>query len=46
MDNKIIYTESVAEDCLELGNNLRADDVRECQAHGHDGVNALLNWFI
>ena len=46
MDNKVIYTESVAEDCLELGNNLRADDVMECQAAGFTGMKALFNSFL
>ena len=46
MDNKkLVFTESVAEDIYELANNLRADDVRECQASGYTSHRALLEAF-
>lgn len=41
MDNKVIIVPSVAGDILELKDNLRAEDVMECQACGHNPEDAL-----
>ena len=41
MDNKVIIVPSVAEDILELKDNLRAEDIMECAACGHAPVEAL-----
>ena len=46
MDNKVIIIPSVAEDVLELKDNLRAEDIQECQACGHTPQEALQTGFI
>lgn len=46
MDNKVIILPSVAEDVFELKDNLRAEDVAECQACGHTPLEALLQGYV
>lgn len=46
MDNKFIIVPSVAEDILELKDNLRKDDVRECDACGHTPEEALSAGYV
>ena len=41
-----IIQPSEAEDVYELKDNLRAEDVRECQAGGYTPFQALLNGFV
>ena len=38
MDNKVIIVPSVAGDILELKDNLRTEDIAECQACGHTPI--------
>jgi len=45
VDNKVIIVPSVAEDVLELKDNLRAEDISECQACGHTPEIALSEGF-
>ena len=46
MDNKVVIVPSVAEDILELKDNLRAEDIAECQACGHTPEEALRIGFV
>lgn len=46
MGNKVIIVPSVAEDVFELKDNLRAEDVAECQACGHTPLEALLQGYV
>lgn len=46
MDNNVNIIPSVAEDILELKDNLRAEDVQECQAAGSTPTQALLEGYV
>lgn len=46
MDNKVIIEPSVAGDVLELKDNLRTEDISECQACGHTPTEALARGYI
>ena len=46
MNKTVIITPSVANDVAELQDNLRAEDVAECQACGHTPAEALLMGFV
>jgi len=41
LKNKVVIVPSVYEDVLELKDNLRAEDINECQACGHTPQEAL-----
>jgi hypothetical protein len=46
VENKVIIVPSVAEDVFELEDNLRAEDVQECQACGRTPHDALMEGFV
>lgn len=46
MDNKVIIVPSVAGDILELKDNLRTEDIAECQACGHTPIEALMMGYV
>lgn len=46
MDNNVIIVPSVAGDVFELKDNLRTEDIAECQACGHTPTNALMQGYV
>ena len=46
MGNKVIIVPSVAEDVFELKDNLRAEDIAECQACGRTPQEALMEGYV
>lgn len=46
MDNKVNIVPSEAGDVFELKDNLRAEDVSECQACGHTPIEALMQGYV
>lgn len=46
MDNKVIIVPSEAGDVFELKDNLRTEDITECQACGHTPIQALMEGYV